>query len=127
MTTAALAGDQTQDVGFGDLHFRVDRPEIGNGHQRRAGLILDADHHHLAFADAQTADDAVDRRRDRGLGQHVVGPQPLRAGLSDAARRRVGGLPCASIAARTDVDLRERAPLPPRGQLSNSAAGSMPC
>ena len=95
VTTAAWPSDHAQHVGFGDLHFGVDRTEIGDGHQRRAGLILDANDHHLAFAHAQAADNAVDRRGDGGLRQHVVGARLLRACLRDAPRGCVGGLPRA--------------------------------
>ncbi len=81
-----------QDVRLGDLDLGVDGGEVGNRHQRRAGLALDAHHDHLAFLDRQAGDDAGDGRDDVGLGQHVGDACRIGPGLGDPALRGLAHL-----------------------------------
>jgi hypothetical protein len=87
-----LAECKAQHIGFGRSHFGVDLRKVGNGHERRAGLVLNANHDHLALAHAQAAHDAVDRGDDGGLGQRVLRARLLRQRLRDPPRRGRLGL-----------------------------------
>ena len=73
-----------QDVSLRDLYLGVDLAQVGDRHECRAGLVLDADHDHFALAHAQAADDTVDGRDDCGLRDEVVGARPLRPRLRHA-------------------------------------------
>ena len=64
-------GDRLREVG-------VDRIELLNG--REIGLVL---HHEGAFADQRRADDAVDRRADRGVAQIELGARDFRLASLD--------------------------------------------
>ena len=107
-----LANVQPQDIGLCHLHFRIDCRQVRDGHQGRAGLILDPDHHHLAFPYLQPADDAINGRRDVGLVEHVARADGQRPGLRDSSTGRSQRL------------FGTRHPGPCRSHLSGGGIGS---
>ena len=100
--------------------------EVGDGHQRRARLVLDADDDHLALAHLQARHDAVDGRRDLGLARRRRGRASACA-RAWATRCDGGGLRALGALQRgpADVDLgrapRRRPPAPRRGPPAGRA------
>ena len=62
-----LADLDVDDVGFVHLDFGGDDAHVGEGHQRGAFGVLDADDHGLAFANGHVGDDAVKGRDEMVL------------------------------------------------------------
>ena len=98
-----LPDGDAQDVSLRHLDLGVDRAQVGHRHQRRAGLVLDPDDHHLSEPDLQPADDAVDGRDDFGLRQDVPRPRHAGPGLRDAPAGRD-----ENLAGAVEVGLRRR-------------------
>jgi hypothetical protein len=72
VTVGGLADLDIDDVGFVHLHLGGDHAHIGQGHQRGAFGVLNADDHRFSLADGQVGHDAVKGGDGDGLAQHVL-------------------------------------------------------
>src|SRR5690242_10080241 len=77
------------DVGLVDPNFGSWNGHVGQGHERAAGSVLNADHHGFTFADGKIGHNAIERCNVLGLAKNIC--QLVQGGVCLRNAARAGG------------------------------------